>query len=67
MKTENKKPLAKSLIYCGVIRFLGSSIFVEFVGTSHPQINILNELLNEGYKVINPFEGVIEYLILRPH
>lgn len=28
--------------YCGIIKISGGSIFVEFVGTSHPQINILH-------------------------
>lgn len=26
-------------VYCGIIRFFGGSIFVKFVGSSHPQIN----------------------------
>ena len=29
--------------YYGIIRIRGGSIFVEFVGTPHPRIYILNE------------------------
>ena len=29
--------------YCGIIRIRGGSVFVEFVGTPHPRIYILNE------------------------
>lgn len=33
-------------VYCGIIRCLGGSIFVEFVGVSHQRINILHKLVN---------------------
>lgn len=26
-------------VYCGIIRFHGGSMFMEFVGTSHPSMN----------------------------
>lgn len=29
--------------YYGIIRFHGGTIFVKFVSTSHPQINILHK------------------------
>lgn len=32
-----------------MIRICGGSISVEFVCTSHLQINILHELVNKGY------------------
>lgn len=34
------------IYYCRIIKFWGGSIFVECVGTSHPQIDILHELIN---------------------
>lgn len=57
----------KILVYCGIIRFLGGSIFVEFVGASNPRNNILHKLINQGNKVIFPFVGIQEYTKLRPH
>ena len=30
---------------CGIIRICGGSIFMEFVGTPHPGIYILNEIV----------------------
>ena len=33
--------------YCGIIRVRGGSIFVEFVGTPHPRIYILNETVSK--------------------
>ena len=38
---------AASAKYCGIIRIRGGSIFVEFVGTPHPRIYILNELISK--------------------
>ena len=35
------------LKYCGIIRIRGGSIFVEFVGTYHPRIYILNEIISK--------------------
>ena len=35
------------MIYCGIIRIRGGYIFVEFGGTLHPRIYILNETLSE--------------------
>lgn len=53
--------------YLGIIIFHGGSILVDFVGTSHPQIFILHELINLGYKVISPFLGVMKYTKLHPY
>ena len=33
--------------YCGIIRISGGSIFVEFVGTPHLQIYILNNIISK--------------------
>ena len=33
--------------YCGIIRINGGSIFVEFVGTPHLQIYILNKIISK--------------------
>lgn len=52
------KNTGKALKYCGKNNFRGGSIFVEFVGTSHPRVNILHELLNKSYKFIFPFVGI---------
>lgn len=41
--------------YCGIVRSRGGSIFVKFLGTSHPQINILHELINKDYKLSHIF------------
>lgn len=32
--------------YCGIIGFRGGLIFVEFMSTSYPRINILYKLIN---------------------
>lgn len=53
--------------YCEIIRFRGGSIFMKFVGTSQPRINILHELINQSYKVIFPFLGIREYMRLCPY
>lgn len=55
-------------LYCGIIIFGGGSIFVEFVGISHPGIIILHELIDTGFKVIQfTFVGIREFTKLRPH
>ena len=38
-------PEIVKLVYCGIIRIRGGSIFVEFVVTPHPRIYILNETI----------------------
>lgn len=43
---KNKQISNKTSNYCWIIKFHSGSIFMEFVGTSQPQINILQELLN---------------------
>ena len=35
--------------YCGIIRIRGGSIFVELVGTPHPRIYILNEIISKMF------------------
>lgn len=45
----------------GIIIFRGGLIFVEFVGTSQPKINIIHELINWGFKVIFPLVGIRKY------
>ena len=37
------------VIYCGIIRIRGGSIFVEFVGTTHPRIYILHEIISKNF------------------
>lgn len=54
-------------IYCGIIRFGGGSVFVEFVSISHPRVIILHELIDKGFKVVQfPFVGIRESMKLRP-
>lgn len=55
------------MTYCGIIRYRGDSIFMEYVDTSHPRINILHELISYGYKVLFTFVGIREYTKLRPN
>ena len=33
--------------YCGIIRIRGGSIFVEYVGSPHPRIYILNKTISK--------------------
>ena len=35
------------MIYNGPIRIRGGSIFLEFVGTPHPRVYILNEIISK--------------------
>lgn len=42
----------RKYIYCGIIRYRGGLIFVEFPGTSLSKLNILNKYINYDYKVI---------------
>ena len=37
------------IVYCGIIRIRGGSIFEEFVGTPHPLIYILNEIRSKKF------------------
>lgn len=53
--------------YCGIIRFLGGSIFMEIVGTTHSWINILHELISYGFEAIFPSVGLRVYIKLYPH
>ena len=55
------------MAYCGIIRIRGGSVFVEFVGTPHPRIDILNEtirskiftLMKKGMVCNSPYIHVV--------
>ena len=50
-----------SMIYCGIIRIRGGSIFVEFVGTHHPRIYILNEIISKIFIEHFNEKGMVRY------
>lgn len=56
-----------SKMICSCLLKILISNKILFKGTSFPRINILHELINNGYKVIFLFESVKEYTKLRPH
>ena len=49
------------LRYCGIIRIRGGSIFVEFVGTHHPRIYILNEIISKIFIEHFNEKGMVRY------